>query len=332
MCFLFHPQRDESDQHGSIFERLRRLDLPGATLLLGSAIMLLLALQYAAAGVRWSSSLIAGLLVGAGVTVFMLGAWLAFRGDDALIPPRILTKRTVTASSFVALMLYGVLVIHIYYLPTYFQAIQGSSAIGSAVKLLPYISTCSVFSLLAGVLVSKTGVFTPPCIFGCGVAVIGAGLLTTLGVHTNEASWVGFQLLSGIGAGLALYQGFIGVQAVLPKNDAAIGTSLITFSQTLGGALAVSVGDAVLLRSLRESQDRVTSSSVNIDEVIALGATGFRMVVPESALAPLLRAYNHALSRVFVAGAIFAALAFLASFLMEFKSIKSENAEDQDPS
>lgn len=188
MCFVFHPQQLDENKHKPVLQRLRLLDLRAATLLLGSGTMLFLALQYAALGIRWNSPLIAGLLVGASATILILGSWLAFKRENALIPSRVLRQRTVIASSLAAITLYGTLVIHVYYLPTYFQAIQGSSAIGSAVKVLRYISTCSVFSVLAGVLVAKTGCFTPPCVFGCGITVVGATLLTMLGVHTKKAS------------------------------------------------------------------------------------------------------------------------------------------------
>lgn len=331
MCFLFHPHQGDNSDYSSIIQRLKLLDLLGATLLLGSTTMLFLALQYAAADVPWNSSLIAGLLVGAGVTFVTFSGWLLFRQDNALVPPRILVNRTVASSSLVAITLYGALVVHVYYLPTYFQAIRGSSAIGSAVEFLPYILACSIFSVLAGILVSRMGFFTPPCVVGCGIAVVGAGLLTTLDVHSSKASWVNFQLLSGIGAGLALYQGFIGVQVVLPKNDIAIGTSLITFSQAIGGALAVSVGDVVLLRSIRGYQSRL-KESVNVDKVIALGATRFRKIVPDSALNAFLQLYNDALSKVFIFGAIFAGFAFLGSCFMEFRRIEPKTVETNDES
>ncbi|KAL9112142.1 MAG: hypothetical protein Q9227_003519 [Pyrenula ochraceoflavens] len=282
--------------------------------------MLLLALQYAASGVPWSSARVIGLLVGAGATAGIFAVRLGLQGDKGLLPPRILKERTVIASSLVAATLYGVLVIHIYYLPTYFQAIRGTSAIESAVDVLPYIISCSIFSIFAGILVTKIRVFAPPCIIGCAINVVGAGLLATLRLATSEGRWIGYQLLSGIGIGLAINQSFTGVQAVLPEKDAAIGTSLITFSQAAGGALAVSIGDAVLLGSLRGTQLELPSD-VNIDEVIASGATAFRTVVPHDALTPLLQVYDHALSKVFIAGAVAAAAAFLSSLLMEFKKV-----------
>ena len=327
MCFLFHPQKANDNIRVPMRQRIGSLDLPGATILLVSATMLFLALQYAAGGSPWNSPLVAGLLAGASVTIMIFGAWLIFRGADALVPPRILRQRTILSSFVVAITLYGVLVIHVYYLPTYFQAIHGDSAIGSAVQLLPYIVACSIFSVFASIFVSRTGYFTPPSIVGCGIAVIGAGLLTTLDTDTRKASWIGFQFLTGIGIGFALYQGFMAVQAILSQSDTAIGTSLITFGQTLGGALAVSIGDATLLDSLRDSQSQL-KSNVDVDEVIALGATAFRKAIPTDALVAVLGIYSSAVSKVFIAGVVLAGIAFLSSIFMEFRSVGPKDEDD----
>lgn len=82
----------------------------------------------------------------------------------------------------------------------------------------------------------------------------------------------------------------------------------------------------MLLRSLRASQSHV-GSDVSVDQVIALGATGFRMVVKGSALGPLLQVYNNVLCKAFITGAVFAGLSFLSSCLMEFWKMDSERNE-----
>ena len=182
--------------------------------------------------------------------------------------------------------------------------------------------------MIAGVVVTTTLYFTTPAIIGTALAFVGSGLLTTLLPTSSTAALAGYQVLGGIGLGLALQTGFLGAQAVLPAKDIAVGTSLITFAQSLGGALGVSIGNTVLLCCLRSHAAELAAVGVEIDVVIGAGATGFRGSVSGEALAVLLEAYNHALHRVLVMACAFLGVAWFATCFMEFRKTveSSENA------
>jgi MFS family permease len=316
-------------------QKVLSLDLIGAVLLLGSGTMLLMALQYAAEGRAWSSSLVAGLLPGAAVAAVTFVIWQWHKGDEALIPPRILKQRTVFASVVANIAMYAALVAYIYFLAIYFQAVKGRSIITSAVDLLPLIVCSSVFSIIAGILVTKTLYFTPPAVVGTALAFIGSGLLTTLNSASPMANMAGYQVLVGVGLGLALQTGFFGVQAVLPAKDIPVGTSLMTFAQSLGGALGVSIGNTVLLSNLRSHSLSLEGAGVDINVVIRAGATGFRRFVSGEALTVLLDAYNQALNRVFVMACALLGAAWFATCFMELRktveSPKKAGGSPDDP-
>jgi hypothetical protein len=230
--------------------------------------------------------------------------------------------------------MYAALVAYIYFLAIYFQAVKGRSVVSSAVDLLPLIVCSSVFSITSGVLVTKTLYFTPPAIIGTGLTFVGSGLLTTLHPGTSIADLAGYQVLVGIGLGLALQTGVFGVQAVLPAKDIPVGTSLMTFAQSLGGALGVSIGNTVLLCDFRSHAAELTAAGFDIDVVIRAGATGFRAFVSGEMLAVLLEAYNHALNRVLVMACALSGVAWFATCFMEFRKTveSSENATFQESS
>lgn len=320
MVFLFKPPKQKGyPENNSLRAKVLSLDLPGAALLLGAAVMLFYALQRAADGTHWSSSLVIGLLVGAGVTIIVFAGWQGYQGEKAFIIPRILKQRTVFTAGIANIAMYAALVAYVYFLPIYFQAIKGVSVVGSAVDLLPLVVTCSFFSIVAGILVTKIGYFTPPAVVGLSLTMIGAGLMTTIDGETSTADWAGYQILLGVGLGLALQSGFFGMQAILPPEEIPIGTSLMTFCQNLGGALGVSIGNAVLLDVLRERKQELLEIGVNIDEVIGAGATAFRAFVRGDVLEPLLSAYKDALKQTFVMAAAFTGLALLSSCFMELR-------------
>lgn len=329
MAIFFRPPNNAARSARVIgtWEKLQRLDLVGALLLLGAATMLLMGLQYAAEGQVWSSSLVSGLLAGAGVGLLLLLLWQWKKEEGALLSPRVLKQRTVLASVVANVAMYAALVAYIYFLVIYFQAIKGRSIISSAVDLLPLIICSSVFSIVAGILVTKTLYFTPPAIVGTALALVGSGLLTRLQLKTSRADTEGYQTLVGVGLGLALQTGFFGVQAVLPVKDIPVGTSLITFAQSLGGALGVSVGNTVLLCSLRSRAAQLAELNVDIDTVIRAGATGFRRFTSGEALTVLLDAYDHALNRVFIMACTLLGVAWLTSCFMEFRKTVNTSKE-----
>jgi len=117
----------------------------------------------------------------------------------------------------------------VYYLPIWFQAIQGKSAVESGIDLLPMVLFIAGIALANGQLVSWVGYYTPSFIFGVCVATVGAGLLTTLSVAAPESHWVGYQVIYGFGLGFASQAPNMAAQTVLQKQDIAIGTSLMFF-------------------------------------------------------------------------------------------------------
>lgn len=73
----------------------------------------------------------------------------------------------------------------VYFLPIWFQAINGVSALDSGIRLLP-LMLAMVASIFGGLVVQKTGYYTPPAIVGSSIMCVGAGLLITLQVDTEK--------------------------------------------------------------------------------------------------------------------------------------------------
>lgn len=283
--------------------------------------MLFLALQFSEQRYSWSSARCVGLLCGFGVTTLIFIAWMIYRGDAALIPPRIMRQRTVAASCGAAFLIYGALLLHSYYLPIWFQAIKGTSAIHSGVNMIPYMITNALFSLLAGIFVSKNGRFAPPAILGCAIGTIGSGLLATIGPSTPSSRWIGFEVLISAGLGMAIQQGFSAVQAILPVEEVPIGTAAVVAAQSLGGAIFVSVGNTLLQNHLLNENNAATIPGVNIRAAFELGATQFRKTVPVKDLPALITLYNESLQAVFIAAVPLCGAAFICSLCMEWKSL-----------
>ena len=185
--------------------------------------------------------------------------------------------------------------------------------------MIPFLLGNSLFAILVGAFVSKVGYFKPPAILGSAIATVGSALLSTLAVDTASSKWIGYEVLTSVGLGMAVQQGYVAVQSVVSVEQLAVASALISAFQSLGGAISVSVGNTVLLNELYDA----ALPGVDIDAVIAAGATGFRTLVPEERIPELLSVYNEAFRKVFLIGIVCSGLAFVAALGLEWKSIKS---------
>ncbi|EXJ84091.1 hypothetical protein A1O3_04758 [Capronia epimyces CBS 606.96] len=318
ILFLLNiPKRETTNAPAKA--KLAQLDVFGTALLVPGSVCLILALQWGGLTYPWNDGRMIALLVLTGVLWSGFGLVQIFLPKTATIPPRIFLQRSILAGAFSSLCNGSQLMIFAYYLPVWFQAIQGVSAVHSGIHILPLILSMVVSSLLAGVLVRRVGYYTPFMIAGVCCTSVGAGLLTTLQVHTPEGKWIGYQILYGWGIGFCSQAPNLAAQAVLPKHDIPVGTSLMFFSQLLGGAIFISVGQNILQSQLLQ---RLSGLPGFTSQTIENGGATSLTNLPTSIKPIVLKAYNQALRHVFLVGLILACLCMLGAVAMEWQSVK----------
>ena len=177
-----------------------------------------------------------------------------------------------------------------------------------------------VASILTGIITSRIGYYMPFLILGICVTAIGAGLLTTLSIHTFVGQWIGYQILYGYGFGSSSQAPNMAAQTVLPRNEVSIGASLMLFAQTLFGAVFVSVGQNVLLNQLAKRLVGIPGISSQL--IQSAGATGLLKLIPAEYHSAALEAYNDSLRLCFQVGLIMACLSILGALGMEWRSVK----------
>lgn len=95
---------------------------------------LVLALQWGGVTYAWSSGTIIGLFVCFAVVFALFCLWQTKLQDKAMIPPRTLFSRTVLTSSSFLFFQHMTNYVCTYFIPFYFQAVQGVSAVRSGVQ------------------------------------------------------------------------------------------------------------------------------------------------------------------------------------------------------
>lgn len=129
---------------------LYKLDIPGFALFAPAAIQLLLALEYGQSSYPWNSATVIGLFCGSAGTFAVFLFWEWRQGDKAMIPLKIIARRTVWSSCLVMVCLFAVMLGSSYYLPVYFQAVKDDSPLISGVSLLPSILSQLLLAVISG--------------------------------------------------------------------------------------------------------------------------------------------------------------------------------------
>lgn len=173
--------------------KLDQLDPLGFILIAPSVICLLFAIEWGGSKYPWSSARIIALFVVFGVLLIAFIASQAWRGDKATLPPRILRQRSIISASVASVGVGAVLVIFAFYLPIWFQVIQGKSPQKSGLSLLPLLLSNVLAVIACGVGTSLIGYYTPFLIIGSGILIVGSALLTTWSVNIGAGIWIGYQ-------------------------------------------------------------------------------------------------------------------------------------------
>jgi hypothetical protein len=265
-----------------------------------------------------------------GVTLILFVLYQIKRKEDALIPMRIITQRTIASSCAAVTFLIMSINVPIYYLPFYFQASLGVSTTQSGLYILPLAALNPVASIASGFAVTKTGVYVPWMMASGALAAIGYGLLSTLNMDSSLGQILGFQIIASIGFGLGVQLPLTAMRNVLNDADIAIANGLLIFFQGLGTSLSLSVGQNIFLNTLKTRlSHELPPSEVNLISNLGAGDVDSDHVSPSS-LPIVARAYNLSMRTTMYFAAAAAVAAFLSACAVEWKKIESGDAKKRD--
>lgn len=242
----------------------------------------------------------------------------------ALIQYRVVSDRTVLASCLFLFALQMSYTVQAYYIPIWFQAVQGASASKSGVQVLPYGISTTLATLSTGFLMGKSRHYVPFMHMSSMIFTIGSSLFHTLTPNTSTGKWVAFEVVAGWGYGMGFQVPFLAVQNVLSSTDAPMGISLLIFSMGLGGSVGLGISQNIFVSSLKQRLEQIPG--INGGAVLTAGtsAVGLQNAVPIPLLSAARQAYNDAITTALILAAAAAGSAFLCSLAVEWKRVSKE--------
>ncbi|TLD25408.1 hypothetical protein PspLS_06300 [Pyricularia sp. CBS 133598] len=232
--------------------RLADIDFLGGLGIVGSLVCLFLALQWGGAVYPWSDARVVALLVLFAVSFVAMGLYQSRLGERATFPVRLFRNREFTCVIAYSFLLASSQFVTLYYLPLWFQKVEGLSAKESGIKMLPMVVAVIVVSILGGAGASVTGYQAPFMILATILGAVGSGMLHTLTPGISIPRQIGYQILFGSGSGMGMQQGIVASQIVVAARDVPYSISAVMLVNTVGGACFVSVSQALLLSELTE--------------------------------------------------------------------------------
>ncbi|KAI8674898.1 MFS domain-containing protein [Fusarium keratoplasticum] len=317
--FLHVPQVTNTE---TLKRQFIRMDPIGTVLFLPGIVCLILALQWGGASYPWSDGRIIALFVVAGVLLLAFIGVQIWRQEDATTPPRIVSQRSVACGIVYAMCIGGGMISLLYTLPIWFQAIKGTSAIQSGIDTIPLVLSLVVGAIMSGAIITRTGYYVPWMFVATILTSVGSGLMTTFKTNTGHSAWIGYQVLFGLGLGTGMQQPSMAAQTVLSQSDVSIGISLMFFSQSLGGAVFICIGQSIFVNYLSDGLKAV--SGINIQAILEAGATALSDLVPAHKLHEVLVVYNDALQKAFIVVVAVSAFMVVPALGMEWRTVKNK--------
>jgi hypothetical protein len=193
---------------------------------------------------------------------------------------------------------------------------------------LPLAVALAIVAFVGGPLTTWFGYYNPVLIVGGIFAVVGAGLLTTLELDTSIGKWISYQIIYGIGIGLAFQPPYMAVQTVLADDMVPMALVMLSFAQQLGGIVVLAIAQNVFLTVLSRNLARV--QGLDTAAVSNGGALGIIQSAPAHLRSRVLSAYNEALKDVLYIPLTLACIVAVCMFGLEWKSVKKTKKEEEE--
>ncbi|KAM5544669.1 hypothetical protein V8D89_001567 [Ganoderma adspersum] len=231
-------------------EKIAQIDWIGIAIMAGSTVSILLAITWGGIQFPWSSAhVLVPLIVGAvGLLVFFAIEFLWLKGQT--VPRFFFTNRT-TFSGYIGTFFHGIVALAaIYYLPVYFQASLGASAIRSSVYGFALALTIPPFGILTGLSVQIINRYRPQNYVGWMFILVGFGVLSTLDEHSSRAAYIGSQIPLAVGLGMVWISTQFPILAPLPFSNSAHALSFFTFMRCFAQSWGIVLGGTILQNTL----------------------------------------------------------------------------------
>ncbi|KAF7502743.1 hypothetical protein GJ744_005204 [Endocarpon pusillum] len=250
-------------------QKLKRVDFGGAVVLILAVSTLLIGLDRGP-DVSWVSPITLGCLCSS-LPLFVLFLFVEMKvATEPFAPSHVLFDRNMLACSLCNFCAFGAWLAITYYLPLYWQAVEGLSATQAALRLLPGIVANVSGSLFAGLVIQKTGRYywlTVICFITFTLGVIPIILFTGWLSTSLLGIWLG-TVICGFSNGIGGTTTLVGLISYAGRDDQAVGIACLYLFRSLGSVIGISLSAATIQQVLRRRLHQALENSIDVDIIV----------------------------------------------------------------
>ncbi|KAJ5923498.1 Efflux pump dotC [Penicillium verhagenii] len=251
---------------------IKAIDWFGSLSVLGLTLMLLLGLDFGGEAFAWSSPQVICLIVFGSLCSLLFIYSEKRLAKYPLMPLDIFSHISNVATLAVGWAHGFVFIAGEYYIPLYLQSVKGASPMRSGVLILPLVLAEALSGVVTGLVIHRTGRYRELIWMGLVLMTIGNGLFIRLSPSSTLGEIVGYQLISGYGAGLLFQTPIIALQAMVSQDDTATATATLGFIRNMATACSIVIGGVVFQNSMVERKASLLATGMS--EALANQMTG----------------------------------------------------------
>jgi EmrB/QacA subfamily drug resistance transporter len=283
-------------------DRPHRLDYLGAVLMVAAALVLMLALAWGGRRYSWGSLEIVA-MIAASALLWGLFALRLARAPEPFIPLALLSDPVVGATIVTAFFAIGTVIGLSIMTPLYLGLVLGLTASQSSLALIAFVAGTTIGSVIAGRLIARMEKYMRVPLAGMLVSIAALVVLAADPAGVSLAGVCALLAAAGLGLGPMYPVTTVVIQNVVLPHQFGTATGTLNFFRQLGGAIIVAAFSAIVLGALGGAGDAAALDTLGgVNRSGADFAAVFRWV--------------------FVAAAVFLALACFAMMLVEERPLR----------
>lgn len=308
-----------------------RLDVLGTLLLATASTCLVLLTSWGGTEYAWSSHVILGLGAGAVVASVLFLVTERF-AVEPLIPLRLFRDPVFNVTALVGLVIGVALFGAASYLPTFLQMVDGASATGSGLLMLPMMAGIVGASVVCGQLISHTGRYKIFPLLGAALAAVGMWLLSRLDIGTPRWQYSIWMAVLGTGIGMVMPVLILAVQNSVRPADLGTATSANNYFRQIGGSVGAAVFGTLFANRLSDAlAGRLpTHAGVRLPDPESI-TPQLVHALPSAQRDAYIAAYADAMPRIFLYLVPVLVLGLLIAFFLKERPLVSHNASAERP-
>ncbi|MFG1811831.1 MFS transporter [Streptomyces sp. NPDC049040] len=300
-----------------------RLDVLGALLLATASTCLVLVTTWGGSKYDWQSREILGLGGGA-VGCALLFILVERFAAEPVIPLRLFRDPVFNVTALIGCVVGIALFGAASYLPTFLQMVDGASATGSGLLMLPMMLGVVVASIASGQLISRTGRYKIFPIVGGALSAAGMWMLSLMDADTPQLTYSLFMAVLGLGIGMALPVLVLAVQNSVRPADIGAATSANNYFRQIGGSVGAAVFGTLFADRLGKRLAVELPHGAHLPDPQSVTPQLVR-TLPAAVRDGYVHAYADAMPRIFLYLVPVLVLGFLFAFLLKEKPLVTQH-------